>query len=164
MGTGSFPGVKRPGRGADHPPPPKRRGHERVELYLYSPSGPSWPVMGRTLPLPLPLHFIFKLLGSYMFQHQMCHPQGACFHYLAKLCKYNCSCQPPIQQVTFESEPSENNRNQKHLVSPTYIEEEHRKNNFQVQGLEDSTKINTLEHIRQQIRSHLSIFKYARTY
>jgi hypothetical protein len=22
MGTGSFPGVKRPGRGADHPPPP----------------------------------------------------------------------------------------------------------------------------------------------
>jgi hypothetical protein len=21
MGTGSFPGVKRPGRGADHPPP-----------------------------------------------------------------------------------------------------------------------------------------------
>jgi hypothetical protein len=23
MGTGSFPGVKRPGRGADHPPPPR---------------------------------------------------------------------------------------------------------------------------------------------
>jgi hypothetical protein len=22
MGTGSFPGIKRPGRGADHPPPP----------------------------------------------------------------------------------------------------------------------------------------------
>ena len=48
MGTGSFPGVKRPGRGADHPPPSKRRGHERVELYLYSPSGPQWPVIGRT--------------------------------------------------------------------------------------------------------------------
>ena len=42
MGTGSFPGVKRPGRGADHPPP----GQERVGLYLYTPSGPSWPVMG----------------------------------------------------------------------------------------------------------------------
>ena len=41
MSTGSFPGVKRPGRGADHPPPPKRRGHERVELYFCSPSGPS---------------------------------------------------------------------------------------------------------------------------
>jgi hypothetical protein len=23
MGTGSFPGVKRPGHGADHPPPPR---------------------------------------------------------------------------------------------------------------------------------------------
>ena len=48
MGTGSFPGVKRPGRGADHPSPSKRRGPERVQLYLYSPSGPSWPVIGRT--------------------------------------------------------------------------------------------------------------------
>ena len=50
MGTGPFPGVKRLGRDADHPPPSKRRGHERVELYLYSPSGPSWSVIGRTLP------------------------------------------------------------------------------------------------------------------
>ena len=47
MGTGSFPEVKRPGRGTDHPPPSKRRGHERVGLYLYSPSEPQWPVMGR---------------------------------------------------------------------------------------------------------------------
>jgi len=28
---------------------------ERVELYLYSPSWPSWPVLGCSLPLPLPL-------------------------------------------------------------------------------------------------------------
>jgi hypothetical protein len=48
MGSGSFPGVKRPGPGADHPPPHKRRGHERVGLYFYSPSGPQWPVIGRT--------------------------------------------------------------------------------------------------------------------
>ena len=41
MGTGSFPGVKRTERGADYPPPSKCRGHERVGLYLYSPSGPS---------------------------------------------------------------------------------------------------------------------------
>jgi hypothetical protein len=27
---------------------------ERVELYIYSPSGPSWPVLGWTLPVPLP--------------------------------------------------------------------------------------------------------------
>ena len=53
MGTRTLPGVKRSGCGADHPPPSKHRGHERVELYLYSPSGPSWPVIGGTLPLPL---------------------------------------------------------------------------------------------------------------
>ena len=51
MDTGSFPGVKRPGRGTDHPPPSKRRGHERVGLYLYSPSGPQWPVIGRIFTL-----------------------------------------------------------------------------------------------------------------
>ena len=48
-----FQGVKRPGRGVDHPPPSSAEVKERVELYLYSPSGPSWPVLGRTLPLPL---------------------------------------------------------------------------------------------------------------
>jgi hypothetical protein len=48
----SFQGVNRPGRGVDHPPPSSARVKERVELYLYSPSGPSWPVLGRTLRLP----------------------------------------------------------------------------------------------------------------
>ena len=42
----SFPGVKRPVRGVDHPPPSSAEVKERVELYLYSPSGPSWPVLG----------------------------------------------------------------------------------------------------------------------
>ena len=50
--TGLSFGVKRPGRGADHPPPSKCRGQERVGLYLYSSSGPSWPVMGAPLLLP----------------------------------------------------------------------------------------------------------------
>ena len=53
MGTGSFLGAKRPGRCVNHPPPSMGRGHERVELYLYSPSGGSWPIIGRTLPYPL---------------------------------------------------------------------------------------------------------------
>jgi hypothetical protein len=39
-------GVKRPGRGVDHPPPSSDEIKERVDLYLYSPSGPSWPVLG----------------------------------------------------------------------------------------------------------------------
>jgi DNA-binding sugar fermentation-stimulating protein len=46
MGTGSFPGVKRPGRGVDHRHSSSARVKERVELYLYSPSGPLWPVLG----------------------------------------------------------------------------------------------------------------------
>jgi hypothetical protein len=65
MGTGSFPGVKRPGRGVDHPPPSCAEVKERVDLYLYSPAGPSWPVLGRTLPL------------LYMFQPLYGHLQGA---------------------------------------------------------------------------------------
>ena len=46
MGTGSFPGVKRPGRGVEHPSPSSAVVKERIELYLYSPSGPSWSVLG----------------------------------------------------------------------------------------------------------------------
>ena len=46
MGTGSFPGLKRPGRGVDHPPPSSAEVEGRVELYLYSLSGSSWPVIG----------------------------------------------------------------------------------------------------------------------
>jgi hypothetical protein len=52
MGTGSFLGVKRPGRGVDHPLPSSAGVKERVELYICSTSGPSWPVIG----WPLPLH------------------------------------------------------------------------------------------------------------
>ena len=56
MSTGSLPGVKRPGHGVDHPPPSSTKVKETVELYLYYPSGPSWPVLGLTLPL-LHLHW-----------------------------------------------------------------------------------------------------------
>ena len=41
MGTGSFPGVKRPGRGVGHPPSSIAEVKERVALYFYSPSGSS---------------------------------------------------------------------------------------------------------------------------
>jgi hypothetical protein len=49
---GLFSRVKRPGRAVNHPPPSSARVKERVELYLYFPSGSSWPVLGRTLHLP----------------------------------------------------------------------------------------------------------------
>jgi len=46
MGTGSFPGVERSGRGVDHPPPTSTEVKERVGLYLYPPPrGPLWPVL-----------------------------------------------------------------------------------------------------------------------
>jgi hypothetical protein len=58
----SFPGVKRPGRGVDHPPPSRAEVKERVELYLYSPSGPSWSVLGRTL------HYFITITQSVLRQ------------------------------------------------------------------------------------------------
>jgi hypothetical protein len=45
MDTGSFLGVKWLGHGIDHPPPSSDEVKERVEIYLYSPYGPSWPVL-----------------------------------------------------------------------------------------------------------------------
>jgi len=45
MATGSLLEVKRLGHGVDRPPPSSAEVKERVELYLYSPSGPSWPVV-----------------------------------------------------------------------------------------------------------------------
>jgi hypothetical protein len=46
MGTVSFPGVKGQRLGVDHPPQSTAEVKEGLELYLYSPCGPSWPVLG----------------------------------------------------------------------------------------------------------------------
>jgi len=43
-------GVKRPGHCTDHPHSSSAKVTERVQLYLYSTSGPSWPVIIWTLP------------------------------------------------------------------------------------------------------------------
>ena len=45
LGTGLFPGVKRPGHGVDHPSSSSTQVKERVVLYLQSPSVPSWQVI-----------------------------------------------------------------------------------------------------------------------
>jgi hypothetical protein len=49
--TRSLPVVKRPELGVDQPPPSSAEVKERVKLFLHSPSGPSWAVLGLTSPL-----------------------------------------------------------------------------------------------------------------
>ena len=49
-------GVKQPGCGVDHSPPYSAEVNERVELYLYSPSGSLWPV--------LKVNFTFTLIKN----------------------------------------------------------------------------------------------------
>jgi len=46
----SFPGVKQPGHGVEHPSPSSPKVKDRVDLYLYLTSGPPHPVLGLTLP------------------------------------------------------------------------------------------------------------------
>jgi hypothetical protein len=43
----------RPGRDADPSPPSSAEVKNRVELYLYSPKGPSWPMKGWNVPFIL---------------------------------------------------------------------------------------------------------------
>jgi hypothetical protein len=64
MDGGSFPGVKRPQRGVDHPLPSSAEVKERVELYLCFPSGPSWPVLEWTFYLFAVYFFILPLFTS----------------------------------------------------------------------------------------------------
>jgi len=45
MGTVSFPEVKQLGHGVNHQLSSSTKVKERAELYVYSPSGPSWPVL-----------------------------------------------------------------------------------------------------------------------
>jgi hypothetical protein len=46
VGTGSFPGLKRPVLGVDLPPPSSAAVKGGVELYLFPSSRLSWPVLG----------------------------------------------------------------------------------------------------------------------
>jgi hypothetical protein len=59
MGNGSLSQGKAAGAWGLPPTPSSAEVKERVELYLYSPSGPSWPVLGWSLRIPLPLHLVW---------------------------------------------------------------------------------------------------------
>jgi hypothetical protein len=60
IGYRAFPGGKAAGAWRWSPTPSSAEVKGTVELYLYSPSGPSWPVLKWALPLPLPLLYISR--------------------------------------------------------------------------------------------------------
>jgi hypothetical protein len=67
MGTGSLSrGVKRPGRGVDHPPQSPTAVKEGIELYVYFLSGPSCPVLGWALP------WLYFTLLCFTLTHNFC--------------------------------------------------------------------------------------------
>jgi hypothetical protein len=53
------------------PPPSSAEVKERVELYLYSPSGLSRPVLGLTLPLYMCIYIIYIYIYVYISYHSM---------------------------------------------------------------------------------------------
>ena len=75
--------VKWPGRGVDHPSPSSAKVEGSVELYVCSPSGPSWPVLGRTLPFyfTLPLFAYIRSRCGPCIQHFTVCKETVSFHY-----------------------------------------------------------------------------------
>jgi hypothetical protein len=69
IGKGSLSGVKQPGRGIDHPPH-LAPSLKKVKLYLYSTSGPSWPVTGWPLPLPYRAVANAPLISSWLVERR----------------------------------------------------------------------------------------------
>ena len=66
-GTASFPGVKRGGAWRWPPTPSSAEVKERVQQCIYSPSGPSWPVLRWTLTSPL----IFAISKCFLIRNKI---------------------------------------------------------------------------------------------
>jgi hypothetical protein len=77
----SFLEVQRLQHAFDHPPPSSAEVKERVELYLYFLSGPSWPVLRRTLPFYRGKEkiwgFILICLLPFILCNNESHPKNA---------------------------------------------------------------------------------------
>ena len=76
MTTGSFPALKWPGHGIDHPTPSSARVKETVELYVYFPCGPSGHILGWTL---LYFYTYTEMYTTFQHNHHFywgIHPSG----------------------------------------------------------------------------------------
>ena len=62
-------GKMAPERGATRQPPSSAEVKERVQLYLYALSGPSLPLLGRTLPLRSSYKFLESYLEIYLHSY-----------------------------------------------------------------------------------------------
>ena len=79
--SGSFPEVNRLGRDVDQPTQSSAKIKEKVELYLYSSSGPSRPVLGWNLllPVPFPLPQGISILRLQIFRDSASSEPISCF-------------------------------------------------------------------------------------
>ena len=64
MSTGAFSGVQTDERRAIHPTSSQCRGCEYVETCIHIPRGPSWPIMGITLPFYMVFTVLFIITNS----------------------------------------------------------------------------------------------------
>ena len=100
MRTRSLPGVTWQGRGVDHPSPSSTTVKERVELLVYSPCGPSWPVIGWTLPLTCMNHS--EVLGCITFSKIMISRKDTGRRKQISMLSHNMKLITTIQNLKYE--------------------------------------------------------------
>jgi hypothetical protein len=87
--TRSFLGVQRSGRSVDHPLPSSAEVQERVQPHDCSPSGSSWPTVGRILPFCMPNlteNDAISLVQTYQrFKRTYCLPHSYAVSHLVRL-------------------------------------------------------------------------------
>ena len=101
VSAGSFPKIERPGRGVNRPPPSNAEIKERVELYLYSPSGHSWPVIRRTLPLYIYIytHTHTHTESRFPFEEEKRNNLESHAYHMSVKTNHHLHAQPSISQV-----------------------------------------------------------------
>ena len=87
--TTSFPRLKRPERGVYHPPPSSAEAEGRVELYICSVFGPSWPVLGWTLPDVCVLWLSYSVFRQKRVPFRTYHLRATGLKHKLKLCLPN---------------------------------------------------------------------------